>query len=327
MKEESLFFTTAVIAFYFVTSLSLVFLNKYLFARPDIDAPIFMTWTQLVIAVLILVPYTRSLPFNLRLLLKTAPLSLLFLIMLISSNLCLKSVDISFYLVARAWTIIFNLLFAYVILGTRTSILIISTCLVIVIGYLLACEGQYGLSILLFELKAQVAAGAFSNSGVAGLFWGLSASASLSLYSIGAKKVSIYVNNNDQLLMLYLNVNVSLLLIPIMYIAGEYEVVMASPLLYERKFWILLLIAGISGVLINVATLLQIRYTSALTHNVSGTAKATVQSVFGWFTDNKVVNNSTVIGTLIVIFGCACYSFVRLYEDSREKKKIIAKNC
>ena len=38
------------VAFYWVVSISLVFLNK--FSMSDVDAPIFITWTQLVLAVI-----------------------------------------------------------------------------------------------------------------------------------------------------------------------------------------------------------------------------------------------------------------------------------
>ena len=40
-------------------------------------------------------------------------------------------------------------------------------------------------------------------------------------------------------------------------------------------------LAGVAGFLINIATYLQIKYTSPLTHAISGTAKACVQTVLG----------------------------------------------
>ena len=40
-------------------------------------------------------------------------------------------------------------------------------------------------------------------------------------------------------------------------------------------------LAGVAGFLINTATYLQIKYTSPLTHAISGTAKACVQTVLG----------------------------------------------
>ncbi len=40
----------AVIAFYFVISLSMVFLNKLVLSNLNFDFPLFMTWFQLVVA-------------------------------------------------------------------------------------------------------------------------------------------------------------------------------------------------------------------------------------------------------------------------------------
>jgi hypothetical protein len=45
----------------------------------------------------------------------------------------------------------------------------------------------------------------------------------------------------------------------------------------------LLIFAGVLGTLMNIASFFQIKYTSALTHNVSGTAKSCVQSILAWF--------------------------------------------
>lgn len=40
-------------------------------------------------------------------------------------------------------------------------------------------------------------------------------------------------------------------------------------------------LAGVAGLLINTATYLQIKFTSPLTHAISGTAKACVQTILG----------------------------------------------
>lgn len=317
-STPSLYITGAVVAFYFFTSLSLVFLNKFLFDKPDLDAPIFITWTQIVVAVVLLRVFLTDFSFSLDIAIKAIPLSVLFLVMLVTSNLCLGKVEVSFYLVARAWTVIFNIAFAYMFYGKKTSWSVIGCCFVIVAGYLIACNGSYGL----FELGNQVFfSGSFHNSGLLGLLYGLSASVALSLYSMGMKPMLAAVKDNDWVLMMYLNINVMVMLLPLMYLTGEVPKIMESSLMVQTNFWLLLTFAGISGVLINVASFLQIRYTSALTHNVSGTAKATVQSAIGWMTGAKAVEAETVAGTLIVILGCGAYSIVRIYEEEANKKK------
>lgn len=188
-------------------------------------------------------------------------------------------------------------------------------------GYVMACEGEYGLQELVSQLTNQVLRGNVADTGVVALLYGLSASVALSLYSIGMRSIAVLFNNNDWVCMFYLNINVALLLVPLGYFVGEVPVVQASPLLRQTGFWILLAFAGLSGILINVATMLQIRYTSALTHNVSGTFKATVQSSIGWWTGKKFPVLSTCFGTIIVILGCAAYALVRQFEDLLKKEE------
>ena len=52
---------------------------------------------------------------------------------------------------------------------------------------------------------------------------------------------------------------------------------------YDSFFWAISITAGIFGFLINFASYLQIRFTSPLSHNVSGTAKAATQTVIALY--------------------------------------------
>jgi hypothetical protein len=49
-----------------------------------------------------------------------------------------------------------------------------------------------------------------------------------------------------------------------------------SPALQNSAFWFAMVSASLLGVLISIATFMQINYTSALTNNISGTVKASV---------------------------------------------------
>jgi GDP-fucose transporter C1 len=67
-------------------------------------------------------------------------------------------------------------------------------------------------------------------------------------------------------------------MIPLILIAGEGELT-NSPLLQEVGFWVSMTVSGILGFLINIAVYLQIKHTSPLTNNISGTLKACVQTL------------------------------------------------
>ena len=75
-------------------------------------------------------------------------------------------------------------------------------------------------------------------------------------------------------------------------------------------FWSVMDLAGIFGFLIGIVTIAQIRLTSPLTHNISGTAKACVQTLLAvLFLGDKMTLRSC-IGTFCVLFGTFMYSLV-----------------
>jgi GDP-fucose transporter C1 len=152
--------STVVLAmsFYMAVSIALVFANKFVLSDKSLDAPLFLTWTQLVIAVLacfaiaqikpLFAPHLNFFPrFEYRLDRAKAvmPLSLIFIGMVyvasplsdcmhhhfsqfllhfefsVFNNMCLKYVEVSFYQVARSLTILANIGLTYLLLGKSTS--------------------------------------------------------------------------------------------------------------------------------------------------------------------------------------------------------------
>jgi len=66
------------------------------------------------------------------------------------------------------------------------------------------------------------------------------------------------------------------MLLPLVAVSGELNSLAQSPLLFDSYFWFVMIFTGVIGFLINIATFLQIKHTSPLTHNLSGTAKVRV---------------------------------------------------
>lgn len=68
---------------------------------------------------------------------------------------------------------------------------------------------------------------------------------------------------------------------------------------------------------IGIVTVLQIKATSPLTHNISGTAKAAVQSMLAF---KLWGNEATVLGVIsifIVLGGSLLYTFVKMDENKK----------
>lgn len=157
-------------------------------------------------------------------------------------------------------------------------------------------------------------AGALSWSGV---FFGVLASAFVSLNAIFTKKVMPAVDGNIWRLSYYNNINACLLFMPLLLIFGDLGRLIHFNDLSNLWFWATMTLGGVFGFAIGYVTGLQIKYTSPLTHNVSGTAKACGQTVIA-----VVINNSSKTllwwtSNMLILIGSSAYTWVR----GREMKK------
>jgi len=76
-----------------------------------------------------------------------------------------------------------------------------------------------------------------------------------------------------RLLLYYNTINSIILLAPFMLLTGELFEIQHLTFLSSGRFWFNMTAAAVMGYLINIASFLQIKYTSPLTHMISGTAK------------------------------------------------------
>jgi len=296
------------VIFYWVTSLSLVFLNKTIMAGDitGLDAPLFMSWTQFLVTVIVcyllgkigskikIFSFFPAFEYKLDIAKKVMPLTCVFLLMIIFNNLCLKYVEVSFYHVARALTLMFNITFTYFILGKSTTKNALICCGMIVLGYYLGCDGEVR----------------FSWTGV---FFGVGSSMFVALYSIYIKKIMPVVDNNSEKLMIYNNIN-AIILLPIfiiLFTSEPIEINMSSFVFYTQTFWGITLVAGIFGFLINFASYIQIKYTSPLGHNVSGTAKGAFQTIVALYVFQNPWTYQGIFGQAFILIFSFVYSRVK----------------
>ncbi|XP_047347229.1 GDP-fucose transporter 1 [Vespa velutina] len=312
-------YIASVVVLYWVISILTVFVNKALLSSEtvNLDAPLFVTWFQCIVSVVICITLTNLSiffpqylkfsngdPFKRETIKQILPLSILFTGMIASNNLCLKYVGVAFYYVGRSLTTVFNVIFTYLILGQKTSLKCILCCCMIITGFWLGVDQEND-------------AGSLS---VLGTILGVVGSLILSLYSIHTKQVLPAVNQDIWLLSYYNNLYSVFLFIPLMLFNGEHLVVYNYDKLGEPFFWSAMVIGGICGFAIGYATTLQIKVTSPLTHNVSGTAKACAQTVLAtyWFNEHKSFLWWT--SNIIVLSSSAAYARFRQLDLSVEYK-------
>lgn len=333
-------YIASVVGTYWVVSISMVYLNKILMSNEGISipAPLFVTWYQCVVTVFICwvaglcgqraqknaaanpqysavsvaengesVPTNPPKPsffaqfpkaeYGMGTAKKIFPLSLVFVGMITFNNLCLKWVEVSFYNVARSLTIVFNVFFSRIFLGIPTSCKTLVCLGIVIAGFLMGSHGELNFSLL-------------------GTLAGVMSSLFVSLNSIFTKKVLPVVDDNHWKLTFYNNVNASVLFIPLM-IYFEGDVIMAAQeQLTSTAFWSAMSVAGFFGFAIGIVTVLQIKATSPLTHNISGTAKAALQSLMAFYIWGNTPTVMGVLGIFTVLGGSLTYTFVKMSENA-----------
>ncbi|KAG5671737.1 hypothetical protein PVAND_001917 [Polypedilum vanderplanki] len=304
-----------VVSAYWIISITTVFVNKELFdgKHVKLNATLFVTWFQCIVSSTICVVTTflshkfprvvplnmpQAHPFKAETIKNVIPLSILFTTMIATNNLCLRYVSVAFYYVGRSLTTIFNVLLSYIFLRERQSAKSIICCIVIIAGFLLGVDQES-----LTETFSLI-----------GTIFGVIGSLALSMFSIYTKKTLPHVNGEVWLLSYYNNVYSIFLFLPLIVISGEVNTVMNYEHIGEMWFWGTMLIGGICGFLIGYATSLQIKVTSPLTHNISGTAKACFQTVLAtsWF--NEAKSFLWWLSNIVVLLGSFAYARVKQVE-------------
>ena len=287
----------------------MVFINKALLSGPTtkLDAPFFITWYQCIVTVILCYILGETgignVPrFELKwgVLKEILPLSVVFTAMIVFNNLCLKWVEISFYHVARSLTIVFNVIFGFLILGNRTSLAAMGCCAIVISGYLVGNK---------HELRWTVA----------GVGYGLLASFFVALNSIVMKKKFPLVDNNPWKMTLYNNANAAVVFLPVIFYSGEVQTILQAEITRTGPFWILMTLSGGLGILMSFAYATQVKYTSPLTHNVSATAKSAAQSLLAWLVYRNPINALGAAGIMIVFLGSMAYTLVRMKEMNARK--------
>ena len=152
------------------------------------------------------------------------------------------------------------------------------------------------------------------NLSIFGVISGVVASMSVALYAIYIKRVLPHVDFNIWRLQLYNNINAVFLLTPVMVILGEVPVLANFQYWASLYFWGVVITTGLFGIAIGYVTSLQIKVTSPLTHNVSGTAKACTQTVLACIAYSQTKPMWWWVSNMMVLVGSSGYTYVRMQE-------------
>ncbi|XP_067617325.1 GDP-fucose transporter 1 [Eurosta solidaginis] len=309
-----------VVTIYWTVSICTVFVNKLLLSSDiiNLDAPLFVCWFQCFLTAILcallsslgryypsIITFPFGNPFDVHIFRKILPLSILFTLMVGTNNLCLKYVGVAFYYVGRSLTTVFNVILTYILLRQKTSPKAIICCVFVVLGFLLGVDQE--------SLTEQ-----FS---LRGTIYGVLGSFILAWYSIQTKKALVHVQQEVLLLSYYNNVYSSFFFLPLIVINGEINAILSYKHIFAPWFLSAMIIGGLCGFAIGFVTVLQIKVTSPLTHNISGTAKACAQTVIAtqWYNDSK--SALWWASNVTVLLASAAYTRVKQLEMQRQHER------
>ncbi|CAG0918036.1 unnamed protein product [Notodromas monacha] len=232
------------------------------------------------------------------------PLSIVFVGMVTSNNLCIKFVGVAFYYVNRSLTTVFNVILSYVFLSQTHSKYALFWCVIILVGFFIGVDQETasGLSLL-------------------GVIPGVLASLLVALNAILTKKYLACVDGSILRLGYLNNVNAAIIFIPLILLSGEVKVLMSFKDLNTVYFWTVMSISGVLGFAVGTASALQIKVTSPLTHNVSGTAKASAQTILAVLYYEEFKTAVWWTSNFVVLLGSMGYTRAKQLEMEEGKKK------
>jgi len=112
--------------------------------------------------------------------------------------------------------------------------------------------------------------------------------------------------------------------IPLIFLSSEHTVILAKyTLLYSYHYWSFMTLSGFLGFAIGIVTVMQINCTSPLTHNISGTAKACVQTMLAFLIWQTPTTLNSILGNILVIGGSLAYAWVRMIEMSNNGSVVV----
>lgn len=228
------------------------------------------------------------------------PLSILYIGMLLLNNFCLKNVGVAFYFVSRSLTTVFNVAFTYFLMDEPVSHGALLCCAFIVSGFILGIDQESVIGSL----------------SVIGVVFGVASSLFTSLFSIYTKKTLAKLERNIWVLILYDNINAIILCTPLLIIHGDVQSLISEKVV-SPSFWFLLSISGVMSFFISIATNASIKYTSPLTHNISGTAKACFQTVIAVIYSHEHKSYLWWMSNVTILVASAAYSRIKQIEMER----------
>ncbi|CAH1418607.1 probable sugar phosphate/phosphate translocator At3g11320 [Lactuca sativa] len=305
-KSQTQWFTIGLVLSWYTSNIGVLLLNKYLLSNYGFKYPIFLTMCHMTACSLlsyIAIVWMKMVPLQtLRSrvqFFKISALSLVFCASVVSGNVSLRYLPVSFTQAVGATTPFFTAVFAYIMTMKREAWLTYVTLIPVVTGVVIASGSEPSFHLFGFIICLGATAARALKSVLQGIL----------LSSEGEKL-------NSMNLLLYMAPVAVVILLPATLLMEDNVVGITIAL--ARKdvniVWYLLFNSGLAY-LVNLTNFLVTKHTSALTLQVLGNAKGAVAVVISILIFKNPVSVTGMLGYLLTVFG------VILYSEAKKRTK------
>nr|XP_043609891.1 probable sugar phosphate/phosphate translocator At5g05820 [Erigeron canadensis] len=299
-------FTSGLVLSWYISNIGVLLLNKYLLSNYGFKYPIFLTMCHMTACSLlsyIAIVWFKMVPLQTvrsRVqFFKISALSLVFCASVVSGNVSLRYLPVSFTQAIGATTPFFTAVFAYLMTMRKEAWLVYVTLVPVVTGVVIASGGEPSFHLFGFIMCLGATAARALKSVLQGIL----------LSSEGEKL-------NSMNLLLYMAPVAVVILLPATLLMEDNVVGITIAL--ARKdvniIWYLLFNSALAY-LVNLTNFLVTKHTSALTLQVLGNAKGAVAVVISILIFKNPVSVTGMLGYLLTVFG------VILYSEAKKRTK------
>ncbi|KAL9231410.1 hypothetical protein vseg_006642 [Gypsophila vaccaria] len=305
-KNQSKFFTIGLVTAWYSSNIGVLLLNKYLLSNYGFKYPIFLTMCHMTACSLLsyfAIAWMKMVPMQTirsRVqFFKICGLSLIFCASVVSGNISLRYLPVSFNQAIGATTPFFTAVFAYLMTLKREAWLVYLTLLPVVTGVVIASGGEPSFHLFGFLMCVGATAARALKSVVQGIL----------LSSEGEKL-------NSMNLLLYMAPIAVVFLLPATLFMEENVVGITLALAKEdvKIVWYLIFNSALAY-FVNLTNFLVTKHTSALTLQVLGNAKGAVAVVVSILIFKNPVSITGMLGYTLTVFG------VILYSEAKKRSK------
>ncbi|KAL8146481.1 putative sugar phosphate/phosphate translocator At3g11320 [Apium graveolens] len=306
MKSTSQWFTIGLVSAWYISNIGVLLLNKYLLSNYGFKYPIFLTLCHMTACSLlsyVAIVWLKIVPLQTirsRLqFLKISALSLVFCASVVSGNVSLRYLPVSFTQAIGSTTPFFTAVFAYLMTKKREAWLTYAALVPVVTGVVIASGGEPSFHLFGFIMCVAATAARALKSVLQGIL----------LSSEGEKL-------NSMNLLLYMAPVAVIFLLPATVLM-EHNVVGITVALARNDvkiIWYLLFNSALAYC-VNLTNFLVTKHTSALTLQVLGNAKGAVAVVVSILIFRNPVSVTGMMGYFLTVIG------VVLYSEAKKRSK------